>query len=126
VNGITYDSGALIAAERGSRELWALHRRALERGVLPTVPAPALAQAWRSGRQAQLGHLLRGCRVAEFGERDARATGAALGASGTEDVVDVGVVVGAGVRGDVIVTSDPRDLEIVAAAAGLAPPLVSV
>jgi hypothetical protein len=123
VNGVTYDTGALIAAERGSRELWALHRRALERGILPTVPAVALAQAWRGGRQAQLGRLLRGCRIAAFGDRDARAAGAALAKSGTQDVVDAGVVVGAGVRGDAIVTSDPHDLAVVAAAIGIAPPL---
>lgn len=100
-----------------------MHRRALERGILPTVPAVALAQAWRGGRQAQLGRLLRGCRVAAFGERDAHATGEALAASGTSDVVDAGVVVGAGVRGDAIVTSDPRDLAVVAVAIGVAPPL---
>ena len=123
MTGLTYDTGALIAAECGSRQLWVLHRRALQRGILPTVPSVVLAQAWRGGRQAHLGRLLRGCRVASFGERDARATGAALAASGTSDVVDAGVVVGAGVRGDTIVTSDPRDLEVVATALGIAPPL---
>lgn len=30
--GITYDTGALIAAERNNRRIWALHRRALEQG----------------------------------------------------------------------------------------------
>lgn len=123
MNGVTYDTGALIAAERGSRDLWALHRRALQRGILPTVPAVVLAQAWRGGRQAQLARLLRGCRIASFGDRDARAAGVALAASRTDDIVDAGVVVGADVRGDAIVTSDPRDLAAVATAIGAAPAL---
>ena len=122
-NGVTYDTGALIAAERGSRELWALHRRLLERGVRPTVPTVALAQAWRGGRQTQLARLLRGCRVAPFDERDARATGEALATSRTQDVVDAGVVVSAGARGDAIVTSDPGDLSHLATAIGYSPAL---
>jgi hypothetical protein len=37
VAGITYDAGALVAAERNRRSVWALHRRALERGIQPTT-----------------------------------------------------------------------------------------
>jgi hypothetical protein len=119
VSGVTYDAGALIAAEHGSARMWALHRRLLERGVLPTLPAVALGQAWRGGRQAQLSRLLRGCRVAPFAEPDARASGEALAASGTTDLVDAAVMVGAGIRGDLIVTSDPRDLQRLAGALGM-------
>ena len=46
--GLTYDAGALVAAERHRRELWALHRRALERGARPTVPAGVLAGDYAS------------------------------------------------------------------------------
>ena len=35
MTGITYDTGVLIAAERGDRRVWALHRRSLERGMVP-------------------------------------------------------------------------------------------
>jgi hypothetical protein len=121
--GVTYDAGALIAAERGARELWALHRRLLERGIRPTVPTVALAQTWRGGPQRHLARLLRGCRVASFAERDARAAGEALGRSRTSDVVDAGVVIAAVVREDAIVTSDPRDLKVVADAIGARPRL---
>jgi len=123
VSGITYDAGALIAAERGSTELWALHRRMLDRGVRPTVPSLALAQAWRSGRQARLARLLRGCEVAAFAEREARAAGEALAASGTDDVVDAGVVVSAVARADAIATSDPDDITRIAMALGRRPPI---
>ena len=110
--GITYDTGALIAAERNDRRLWALHRRALERGVVPTVPSGVLAQGWRGGPQAQLSRLLDGCRVEDFDEPRARSAGAACGIAATSDVVDAAVVVGAAARGDLVVTSDPADLTL--------------
>jgi hypothetical protein len=109
--GITYDAGALIAAERGDRRVWALQRRAIERGIVPTVPAGVLSQGWRGGPQAQLSRLLAGCRIEHLDEARARSAGAACGVAGTADVVDASVVVGAGARGDLVVTSDRADLE---------------
>lgn len=51
--GVTYDTGALLAAERNDRRMWALHAAFLTADVSPTVPAPVLAQAWRGeARQA--------------------------------------------------------------------------
>ena len=44
VTGGTYDSGALIAAERGERRMWARHRALLVRRAVPVVPAPVVAQ----------------------------------------------------------------------------------
>lgn len=108
--GITYDTGALIAAERGDRRVWALHRRAIERGIVPTVPAGVLGQGWRGGPQAQMSRLLSGCRIEHLDEARARSAGSACGAAGTSDVVDASVVVGAGARGDLVVTSDGGDL----------------
>ncbi len=116
--GITYDTGALLAAEKGDRRMWALHRRALERGLRPTVPAGVLAQAWRGGPQAELSRLLSGCRFEPLSEAASRATGAACARSKRSDVVDASVVVGALVRDDVVFTSDPDDLATVAGALG--------
>jgi hypothetical protein len=98
-----YDAGALIAAERGDRRVWALQRRAIERGIVPTVPAGVLSQGWRGGPQAQLSRLLAGCRIEHLDEARARSAGAACGVAGTADVVDAAVVVGAGARGDLVV-----------------------
>ncbi len=109
--GLTYDTGALIAAERGDRRLWALHRRALERGTAPTVPAGVLAQGWRGGPQAQVLRLLSGCRVENLDEGRARSVGTACAAASTYDIVDASVVVGAAARRDLVVTSDVGDLE---------------
>lgn len=110
--GITYDVGALIAAERNDRRLWALHRRSLERGIVPTVPSGVLAQGWRRGPQAQMSRLLGGCRVEDFDEPRARSAGAACGSAGTSDVVDAAIVVGAAARRDLVITSDPADLTL--------------
>ena len=114
--GVTYDTGALLAAERSDRRLWALHRRALERGVSPTVPAGVLGQAWRGGPQAQLSRLLAGCAIEDLTEVRSRAAGAACGRATTDDLIDATVVVGAVARGDLVVTSDPDDLAVIATA----------
>ncbi len=116
MSGITYDAGALLAADRNDRLMVALHRRALQRRVVPTVPAPVLAQAWRGGPQPSLAWLLSGCRVEDMDERRARAAGALCGAARTSDVVDATVVAGAVARGDAVLTSDPRDLRQLARA----------
>ena len=118
MTGLTYDTGALIAAEHDERLIWSLHRAAVRRGIVRTVPSVVLAQAWRGGPQAQLSRLLRGCQVAELDESEARAAGALCGAAGTSDVVDAAVVVGAIDRDDAVVTSDLDDITQLADAAG--------
>ena len=116
--GLTYDAGALVAAERNDRRMWALHRRTLQRKERPTVPAAALAQVWRTGRQANLARLLAGCRVEALDDVRARTAGAACGRAGTDDPIDASVVVGALGRGDAVLTSDPEDLRRVTQALG--------
>jgi predicted nucleic acid-binding protein len=118
VSGVTYDAGALIAAERGSRAIWVLHREMLEREVRPTLPTVVLGQAWRGGPQARLSRFVRGCRIEPFTEQQARAAGEALAASDGRDLVDAAVVVTALAREDLIVTSDPDDLRRIASAIG--------
>lgn len=61
-----------------------------------------------------LSRLLRGCRVDPLDRKAARAAGSACARSATSDVVDASVVVGALVRGDACVTSDPDDLTAIA------------
>lgn len=111
MTGVTYDTGALIAAERNDRRMWTLHRCALERGLLPTVPAGVLAQGWRGGPQPQMSRLLAGCRIEHLNEARARSAGATCAVAGTSDVVDAAVVIGALARADLVVTSDEPGLE---------------
>lgn len=118
MGGLTYDTGALVAAERADRVVWALHRRALERGLRPTIPAGVLAQAWRGGPQTALSRLLQGCRIEPLDEQRARAAGAACAVSGTTDTVDATVAVGAIARGDLVVTSDDDDIRHLAESLG--------
>jgi hypothetical protein len=119
MGGVTYDTGALVAAERDSRQMWALHAGYLAEEVIPTVPAPVLAEAWRGGsRQASLSRLLRMCDTEPMSEEIARHVGVLAGKSGHDDIVDVSVVEGAVRRGDAIVTSNRTHIRMVADAAG--------
>ena len=115
--GVTYDTGALIAADRGERRMWARHRALLARRLVPTVPAPVVAQSWRgSARQVQLVRLLAGCDVEALDDGQARSVGALAARASVTDIVDVCVVEGAVRRRDLVVSSDPGDLRVIAAA----------
>jgi len=117
--GVTYDTGALTAADSGERRMWARHRALLGRREVPTVPAPVLAQSWRgSARQVQLARLLVGCDIEALDAGQARSVGALAARAASTDIVDACVVEGAVRRGDLIVTSDPDDLRSIASAAG--------
>jgi len=115
--GLTYDTGALIAAERDDRLMWALHLAALGRGHNPTIPAGVLAEAWRGGPQHRLSRLLKGCRIEELSEDQARRVGALIARSGLDDIVDVAVAEGAIRRNDAVVTSNRTHIAQVADAA---------
>ena len=117
--GVTYDTGALIAADRGERRMWARHRALLMRREVPTVPAAVVAQSWRgSARQAQLARLLTGCDVEALDDGQARAVGALAARAATTDIVDAAVVEGALRRQDLVVSSDADDLQAIASPAG--------
>ena len=118
--GVTYDTGALVAADRNNREMWALHAGYLREEVVPMVPAAVLAQAWRGGaRQARVARLLQMCDVEPLSEALAKDVGVLAGKARHADVVDVAVVEGAIRRGDAVVTSDGGDVRKIAAAAGV-------
>ena len=115
--GVTYDTGALVAADRGERRQWARHRALLAHRVIPTVPSTVLAQAWRGGsRQALLSRLLAGCDIEVLDDARARAAGTLAARAGTTDIVDASMVEGALRRRDLIVSSDPADLTAIGAA----------
>lgn len=124
MNPAVYDAGALVAADRNERSMWAEHRVRLEAGVIPSVPAPVVAQVSRSGRQAQLRRFLRGCDIVDFREIDAHATGRLLARSRTTDIVDAAVVVLATNRAAEIVTADRADISHLLAAARATLPIV--
>jgi hypothetical protein len=115
--GVTYDTGALISADRAERRMWARHRALLTLREVPTVPAPVVAQSWRGGgRQALLARLLTGCHVEPLDDSQARSVGSLATRAATTDIVDACVVEGALRRHDLVVSSDPGDLRAIAAA----------
>ncbi len=122
---VVYDAGALIAADRSDRAFWADHRVRLERGVVPVVPAPVVAQVSRSPRQAQLRRLLRGCDVPDFDKAAAHRVGAVLARACSSDIAD-GAVVEASAEDGVIVTSDRPDIARLLEAVGSAATIVDI
>ena len=96
--GVTYDTGALIAAEKNRDQVSKMRKKTLSQGLTPTVPAGVPAQAWGGGPQPLLSRFLRGCRIEDLDEPLARLVGAAARRHGVPDVVDMSVVVGANRR----------------------------
>jgi len=123
---VVYDTGVLIAAERSLRRTWADHRIRLEAGVVPLVPAPVVAQASRSSKQAQMRRFLRGCEVIPFDETAAHLAGSLLAKSRTKDVVDASVAVLAARFRATVVSDDADDLRRLLSAAGAKVSIVDV
>ena len=80
--------------------------------------AMVVAQVWRDrrGRRANLARVLRAVDVRSVSHSDGRHAGALLAESGTADPIDATVVLLAA-PGDRIITSDPKDLALLTAAA---------
>jgi hypothetical protein len=115
---LVYDAGALLAAERNDRKFLVMHKTALLAGRHVLVPAPVLAQAWRGGAgQAVLAKVLKGCDVLPTDEDVAKHAGVLLGLSRTADAVDAIVVATAVKLTATVVTSDPKDLQVLSDAA---------
>lgn len=124
---LVYDAGALIAAERRSPAMVAVHRRALDEASRPIVPTIVLGQVWRStGRQAALARVLKGCRLLVLDVVTAKLGGQLCGYAGTSDLADAVVAVLAVRHGAGVVTSDPDDLRHLVDVAGRPVPIFPV
>lgn len=123
---LVLDAGAFMAVERGDREVVALIARERRARRVPVTHGGVVGQVWRGcSRQALVALLLAGTNVVSLGEELGRRSGALLTKSGTTDVIDAAVVLLAG-DDDEILTSDPRDLAVLAAASGIHVEIVSV
>lgn len=88
--GLVYGVGALRAAARGDRMVWAVHRAALANGIVPVVPAAAIAEAFRTeARGDRLEDLLAGTSVEPMGDEGARRSGELAARADTSDLVAV-------------------------------------
>jgi hypothetical protein len=115
---LVLDAGAFLAVERADRTVIALLKRELLSRRVPVTHGGVLAQVWRggAGRQANLASLLAGVEVVPLDDQLGRRAGVLLGRAHRADAIDAAVVLLA-VDGDTILTSDPKDLGPLAAAA---------
>ena len=110
------DAGALIAVDRGDREVLSMLQTAFEHGYSVRVPASVVGQVWRNpNRQVVLARTLERCNeVALDGGLD-RAAGRLCGWVGTSDVIDASVAIVASHTDHldnevVLLTSDASDI----------------
>jgi hypothetical protein len=116
---LVLDSGALIALEKNDRGMWRRLKAALLANAVPVSHGGIVGQVWRGGgpRQALLARVLEGIDIRPLDEDLGRAAGALLARVGSADVIDAALVLLAD-DGDDIVTSDPEDIEPLAARLG--------
>ncbi len=119
MNALILDAGALIAIDRDDRAIAARLRVASRNGLELRTNAMVVSQVWRDtrGRQAKLAKLLHAVDVRAIGQAAGRDAGELIGKAGTCDPIDATVILLAD-HGDRILTSDPDDLQHLAATAG--------
>ena len=99
----------IVDGERLNSRLWALIKRATERGEELHTTHPVLAQVWRQpARQANLRRALKSFEVHALD--NSVAVGRKLAESETSDVVDAHLAVVAESLGTFILTVDPEDM----------------
>ena len=111
------DSGALIALEDGDRRMWRRLKGAVQAETPPRTHGGVVAQVWRggTGRQARLAVALRAVEVVPLDAALGRRAGVVLARSGLTDAIDAALAALAD-HGDQVITSDPDDLALLAAA----------
>lgn len=119
MNALVLDAGALIAIDRDNRAVAAQLRAASRHGLELRTNAMVVSQVWRDtrGRQAKLAQLLHAVDVRAIAQAAGRDAGELVGKAGTFDPIDATVILLAD-HGDRILTSDPEDLQHLAATAG--------
>ena len=113
------DSGALIALERNDRVMWRRLKTALLAGEIPITHGVVVGQAWRGHgpRSALLAKTLTGIDVRPLGEDLGKRAGELLARAKKSDVIDAALVLLAS-DCDAIATSDTKDIQRLAQAAG--------
>ncbi len=106
-----FDTGALIALERGNHGIRKVHRLAIENGFQIVATTPVIAEWWRKGRREKdRAKILRTLVIEPPDGHVARLAGEAIGVVAA-GVVDALVMASASVRGDTVYTADIDDFE---------------
>ena len=110
--GLTFDTGALINLEHRRLDMRKVVETALLHTVPIIVPAVVVAEWWRSGAgHKQRETILRMFIIEPLTEYVARLAGHARSLVRGAETIDAIVMASASLRGDVVYTSDPHDLE---------------
>jgi rRNA-processing protein FCF1 len=109
-NGITFDTGALIALERRGLRARQILERATEQKIRITVPAAVITEWWR-GRTDTRERIIAAIRIEPLSEAIAKLAGEALSSVKGATAIDAIVMAAAALRGDLVYTSDVGDLE---------------
>ena len=109
MEGLTFDTGALIALEGRRQRMSQVLAVARAENIRVTVPTPVLVEWWR-GQTTGIRAILRGLIIEPLTQEIAMMAGEALGRMGRKDMVDGVVMASAALRGDVVYTSDIDDL----------------
>jgi len=119
MTALVLDAGALIAVDRGDRDMHDKIQDALRIGDPVRTNPNAVAQVWRDGaKQARPARLLRDVKIEPITREDGYRVGELLGATRTKDVVDATVALLAK-SGDEVYTSDTGDLRKLCETAGI-------
>ncbi|MGD0453759.1 MAG: hypothetical protein ABSB69_09175 [Solirubrobacteraceae bacterium] len=109
---LVFDAGALIALDRGDRTVVALLAVAAQHGSEAITSSACVAQVWRDpARQARLTRALGGFLERPLDTLAARRCGLLLARSGTGDIADAAIALLVQ-SGDTVLTSDPRDIQL--------------
>lgn len=115
------DAGVFVSVDRHEERARVFLTAAQRTGEPLHTSEAVVAQVWRDGaRQARLAAVLKGIQVHALD--DGRAVGALLARSGGSDVVDAHLVFLGAALSQHVLTGDPGDLEIIAAAMGTSRP----
>jgi predicted nucleic acid-binding protein len=109
-DGITFDTGALIALERRGQRARKIVERAAELKVRITVPAAVITEWWR-GRTDMRERITAAVRIEPLSDQLAKVAGEALARVRGATAIDAIVMASAAQRGDLVYTSDVGDLE---------------
>ena len=113
------DTGALIAIDKNDRFMWRHLKSALHSGEIPVTHGGVIGQAWRGrdSRSALMALAIASMDVRSLDEDLGKRSGELLARARKSDVINAALVLLAD-DGDTIATSDSRDLESLARAAG--------
>ena len=108
--GFTFDTGALIALERGDHRMRVVMRLARADAVRIVVPTVVLGEWWR-GRSRVRDAIVASVEIEPLTTTLAKVAGESIANVRRATFVDAVVMASAAQRGDVVYTSDQGDLD---------------